>query len=95
MAETLYKFFDARVLEWENLVEAANNHQTILIYVSSLRQHTYAQNTNDSKHGHRPIHCGSMKVLTKDMATKHTMWIHTSMTRSGCSHDILHSGATI
>jgi hypothetical protein len=37
MAETLYKFFDARVLEWENLVEAANNHQTILIYVSSMR----------------------------------------------------------
>jgi hypothetical protein len=38
MAKTLYKFFDARVLERENLVEAANNHQTILIYVSSPRQ---------------------------------------------------------
>jgi hypothetical protein len=38
MAKTLYKFFNARVLEWENLEEAANNHQTILIYVPFLRQ---------------------------------------------------------
>jgi hypothetical protein len=49
----------------------------------------------DSKHGHRPIHCGSMKVLTKDMATKDTMWIHISMTQSGRSHERIHSGATI
>jgi hypothetical protein len=33
MAETLYKFFNARVLEWENLEKVANNHKTILIYV--------------------------------------------------------------
>jgi hypothetical protein len=33
MDETLYKFFDAIVLEWENLVEYANNHKKILIYV--------------------------------------------------------------
>jgi hypothetical protein len=38
MAETLYKLFNARVLEWENLAEVANNHQTILIYVPFPRQ---------------------------------------------------------
>ena len=38
MAETLYKLFNARVLEWENLLETTNNHQTILIYVSFPRQ---------------------------------------------------------
>jgi hypothetical protein len=38
MAKTLYKIFNARVLEWENLAEATNNHQTILIYVPFPRQ---------------------------------------------------------
>jgi hypothetical protein len=37
MVETLYRFFNARVVEWENLVEAANNHKTILIYISFSR----------------------------------------------------------
>jgi len=37
MVETLYKFFNAMVLEWENLTEATNNHQTILIYVPFSR----------------------------------------------------------
>jgi hypothetical protein len=37
MAETLYRFFNAKVVEWENLVEVANNHQTILIYIAFPR----------------------------------------------------------
>jgi hypothetical protein len=38
MDETLYKLFNARVMEWENLEEATNNNQTILIYVPFLRK---------------------------------------------------------
>jgi hypothetical protein len=38
MAETLYKLFNARVLEWENLAEDVNNHKKILIYVPFSRQ---------------------------------------------------------
>jgi hypothetical protein len=56
-----------------------NKHQTIYMYHPRGRN-TYASESNDSKHGHRPIHCVFMKIITKGMATKHTMWIHTSMT---------------
>jgi hypothetical protein len=40
-------------------------------------------------------HWRSMKALTKDMDTKHTLWIHTSITQSGCSDEIIHNGAMI
>jgi hypothetical protein len=38
MAETLYKLFNARVLEWENMAEDAKNHPIILIYVPFFRK---------------------------------------------------------
>jgi hypothetical protein len=41
MAETLYIFFNERVLEWENLAEAANNHQIVLIYNILFLRQTY------------------------------------------------------
>jgi len=40
MAETLYKFFNARVLEKENLAKDANNHQLVYKYVPFPR-HAY------------------------------------------------------
>jgi hypothetical protein len=38
MAETFYKFFNAKVLEWENLTEAANKHQSVYKYVPFPRK---------------------------------------------------------
>jgi hypothetical protein len=35
---------------------------------------------DDSKYGRLPIQCGSMRILTKDMATKYTLWIHNFVT---------------
>jgi hypothetical protein len=93
ISETLYKNMYVGVLEYEIRVEATSKHQKIYTYHSQGR-HTHGKNTIDSKHGRRPIHYGSMKALSKDMATKNTLWIHISMTQLGHSHERIHSGAT-
>ena len=41
---------------------------------------------NDSEHGCQPIHYGTMEAMNKDISTKNTMWIHTSMTKLIRSH---------
>ena len=38
MAETLYRLFNARVIELENLEEATNKHQSIYKYVPFMRK---------------------------------------------------------
>ena len=37
---------------------------------------------NEKKYSHQKVHCGSMRVSTKDMAMTITYWIHTSMNKS-------------
>jgi hypothetical protein len=68
-------------MELENLEEATNNCKKVLIYVPFTRQ-TYlcveydmTQRMTIDQYTMDP-----QKILTKDMATKDTMWIHTSMT---------------
>jgi hypothetical protein len=76
-------------------VEAVKQTSNNIYMYHPRGRNTHAWNKLDSKHGRRPIHYRSMKSLTKDMATKYTMWIHISMTQSGHSHERIHSGAMI
>ena len=34
-----------------------------------------------TEHNLQNVHCGSMRVSTKDMASTNTLWIHTSMSK--------------
>jgi hypothetical protein len=81
MAETLYKYlmkgFGVRE-PGRSYKQPSNNINICYVYEESIPMLGIR---DDSKHDCRPIHCGSIKkILTKDMATKDTMWIHTSMT---------------
>ena len=65
--------------------EVAKQTLTLVIYIIPRKSYPCSEK-NDSEHGCQPIHCRSMEAMTKEMATRDTMWIHTFMTQLTRSH---------